>query len=549
MKNLFAMGFYRTVVFALAMLLLLLFFSCPLMGSSIGQPSGGEYRVPLASEPVTLDPVTCSDVYAINVAVNLFDGLVEFDKDLNVVPAIAKRWIISRDHRIYTFFLRKGVKFHNGREVTAEDFVYSFHRLLNPETNSPAGPLFSYVMGAKAFVDGKSKTVTGFSAPDRYTFKVELKEPFAPFLSILATANAKVVPKEAIDADFGFRPIGTGAFRFHSWDRGHSIILSKNNDYFREKARIDILRFRIYSNDQWDLIFSDFEKGLLDQAIIPRNKYDEIVANPHYTQNYQFISRPGLNLVYLGMNETVPPFNDVRVRQAISYAVDTETIVRQITRLGSVPAKSILPPGIAGFDPDYKGYSYDPREARKLLAQAGYPEGRGIAPIEIWTVSKSESVKNELLAYQKYFAKIGIQLIPKVSKNWKEFIQLINEKKAPMFYAAWYADYPDPDNFLYILFHSKSSTNRMAYHNPIVDRMLEEARHMTDYMKRVEMYRNIEKLVMGDAVVICQHINSFNCLLQPWVTGMNMSYLGPTYVPFRKVGIDHAKFAKYAIAQ
>lgn len=527
---------YRPIIFTLLALFIISGLGAvSTLESSTQKQYSGEFRVPLASEPVTLDPASFSDVYSINVGVNLFDGLVEFDENLNVVPAIARRWIISRDHRTYTFHLRKGVKFHNGREVTTEDFVYSFQRILDPETKSPAAPLFYYIKGAKAFREGINKTVDGLITRDSHTLIIELQEPFAPFLSILATANAKVVPKETMGPDFGKHPVGTGPFRFQSWVEGHAIILTANAGYFGDRPLVDLVRFRIYSNDQWEIIFSDFEKGFLDQAIVPKKRYDQVIKDPLYLKKNRLISKPGLNIVYLGMNGTIPPFNDVRIRKAVSHAVDTQAIVKQITGRGSVPAKGVLPPGIAGFDPNFKGYSYDPDKARRLLAEAGHPDGRGIPPIELWTVSKSQRVKNEILAYRKYLAEIGIQVIPKVAKNWREFVGLINAKKVPMFYAAWYADYPDPDNFLYVLFHSKSPTNRMGYHNPMVDDLLERARHETDYMKRVEMYREIERLVMQDAPIISQHINSYNCLFQPWVRNSDIGYLGPAYIPLRKL--------------
>ncbi len=529
---------YRLLLFQFSLLAVFIISGLGVV-STLASPSqkqrSGECRLPLASEPVTLDPASFSDVYSINVGVNLFDGLVEFDEHLNVAPAIARRWIISRDHRTYTFHLHKGVKFHNGREVTAEDFVYSFQRILDPETKSPAAPLFSYIKGAKAFREGLNKTVAGLITEDSHTLTIQLEEPFAPFLSILATANAKVVPKETMGPDFGKHPVGTGPFRFHSWEEGRAIILTANNGYFGDCPLVDLVRFRIYSNDQWEIIFSDFEKGLLDQAIVPKKRYDQVIKDPLYRKKNRLISKPGLNIVYLGMNGTIPPFNDIRIRKAVSYAVNTQAIVKQITGRGSVPAKGVLPPGMAGFDPNFKGYSYDPDKARSLLSEAGYPEGRGIPPVEIWTVSKSQRVKNEILAYRKYLAEIGIQVIPKVAKNWKEFVGLINAKKVPMFYAAWYADYPDPDNFLYVLFHSKSPTNRMGYHNPVVDELLERARHETDYMKRVDMYREIERLVMQDAPIISQHINSYNCLFQPWVRNADIGYLGPAYIPLRKL--------------
>ncbi|MBW2149496.1 MAG: ABC transporter substrate-binding protein [Deltaproteobacteria bacterium] len=516
---------------------LLLGFSYAALGADKAK-YGGQYRIPLASEPTTLDPAFITGIYAVNVALNLFDGLLEFDKDLNVLPSIARIWKISRDHRTYTFLLRRGVKFHNGREVTAKDFVYSFTRILSPDTGSPIASLFFNIQGAKKFHEGKTKAVSGLRAPDPYTLKIQLEQPFAPFLSILAMANAKVVPKEEIGPGFSRNPIGTGPFRFHSWESGREILLTANKEYFEGRPFLEMLRFRIYPNIQWEKTFNDFEKGLLEQSIIPSSKYDMITSNPGYTKRYTFISKPTLNLVYVGMNVTIFPFNDYRVRQAIYHAVDIEKIVRDITKRGSIPAKGILPPGIAGFDPRFKGYSYDPDRARQLLKDAGYPQGRGIPPIEIWTVAKAESVQKELRAYQKYLDDIGIRLVPKVAENWSEFIKFINEKKAPMYYAAWYADYPDPDNFLYVLCHSKSKTNRMGYHNPDVDELLEQARQEWDYMKRVELYREVEKLVMRDAPIICQHVNSFNYLFQPWVKGVQVSYLGAEYISFQNVWID-----------
>lgn len=500
--------------------------------------SGGDYRIPLSSEPSSLDPAYITDIYSLNVAMNLFDGLVEFDKDLNVVPAIARVWKISRDHRTYTFFLRKGVKFHNGREVTAGDFVFSLSRILSKETKSPVASLFFNIQGAKQFHEGTMPSVTGLRAVDPYTLKIELEAPFAPFLSVLGMANAKVIPKEELGPHFGTKPVGTGPFRYSTWVPGKEIVLTANRDYFAGRPFLDSLHFRIYHNIEWERIFSDFEDGHLDQSIIPSHKYDLILSDVRYRQHYKFISRPQLNLVYVGMNVNMFPLNDHRVRQAFSYAVDTETIVKEITKRGSIPAHGILPPGIAGFDPNFKGYTYDAERARKLLAQAGYPQGKGIPPIEIWTVSKSESVQRELQAYKRYLADIGVELIPKVASNWREFIKFIDERKAPMYYAAWYADFPDPDNFLYVLCNSKSRTNRMGYHNPEVDELLEQARRETDYMARIKKYREIQKQVMRQAPLISQHVNSFNFLFQPWVKGAEVSYLGAAYIPFRKVWIE-----------
>lgn len=516
--------------------------ACVLYGSSVWavpEPvSGGKYNIPLSGEPSSLDPAYITDIYAVNVANNIFDGLVEYDKDLNIVPAIADIWKIARDHKSYTFLLRKDIRFHNGRNVTADDFVFSFQRILDPATRSPVASFFLNIEGAKAFNEGTSDTVTGLVAKDPHTLLIRLEQPYAPFLSILAMANAKVVPKEAIGANFGKKPIGTGPFRFETWESGKGIILSANDKYFNGNPFLDTLYFQIYPNNELESIFNDFERGYLEESIIPSDKYEMIKTSADYAKRYNLVSKPLLNLVYIGINVTIPPLDNVKVRQAISYAVDIDTIVKEITKRGSIRAKGILPPGLAGFNPDFVGYTYNLDKAKQLLKEAGYANGEGIPPLEIWTFSKSESVQLELQAYQKYLKAVGITLTPMVADNWQHFLSLIDEKKVPLFYAAWYGDYPDPDNFLYTLCHSKSRTNRMGYSNPIIDQTLEEARREMDYMKRVEIYREAQRLIMSEAPIITQHVNSFNYLFQPWVKGVEISYLGGAYIPFRKVWID-----------
>ena len=213
---------------------------------------GGKYSVPLSSEPESLDPAFITDIYSVTVANNLYDGLVEFDKDLNIVPALAKIWKISRDRRTYSFQLRRGVAFHNAREVTADDFVYSLTRILHPETDSPVAPLFMNVRGAKEFHEGRAPSVSGLKAQNRYILKIELNHPFAPFLSILAMTNAKVVPKEVFKFEISRYAVGTGPFKYTSWQPGKEIILAANTDYYGGRPYLDTLNFRIYPNIEWE---------------------------------------------------------------------------------------------------------------------------------------------------------------------------------------------------------------------------------------------------------------------------------------------------------
>ncbi len=526
--------FRRTAVLIWAAMMLI---AVSAQGQALEGKRGGKYRIPLSNEPTTLDPALFSDIYSMAVAFNLYDGLVEFDEKLRVMPSIARRWKISRDRLNYTFTIRKGVRFHNGREVTADDFVYSFTRILSPELKSPAAWMFKKIKGAKAYNAGKARNVSGLTAKGPHTLRIELVKPYAPFLSIMGMPNAKVVPREAVGPGFGKRPVGTGAFRLTSWKKGEALEMAANDHYFNGRPFLDALYFKFYEGIEWEKIFKAFEEGKFDQSIIPSNMYDRMLAEIK-DKKYKIISSPGLNLVYVGMNSTMKPLDDPKVRRALNHAVDTKTIVRTITRRGSIPAKGILPPGIPGFDPRFKRYEYDPQKARDLLASAGYPEGKGIAPLEIWTVAKTQSVKNELLAYQKYFKEVGVELVPRTAENWKEFIRILNSKKVPLYYAAWYADFPDADNFLYVLCNSGSKVNRMGFTDPAVDSLLEAAREETDYLKRVSMYKEVEQLVKEGAPVISQHINSYNYVFNRDVKNLKISPLGMAFVPYRKIWLD-----------
>lgn len=495
---------------------------------------GGEYRAPLGLEPATLDPARYSDIYSMQVATNLFDGLVEFDQNLNVVPAIARRWKISRDHLTYTFYLREGVKFHNGREVTAEDFVYSFHRLLDPDIKSPAASLFLYIQGAKDYNDGTASNIKGLTTSSPSVLNIQLEEPFAPFLSILAMINAKVVPEEAVNEDFAKKPIGTGPFRFDSWQADQEITLIANESYFAEKPFLEKLRFRIYPKLNLEQMYLDYQAALLEHTEIPGDRYDQIMAGAAADDSSIIISKPGLNLAYLGINHKVKPFNDVTVRQAISYAVDTELVVREFIKKGSRPAQGILPPGIAGFNPEFRGYTHNPDKARELLAQAGYPAGKEFPTISIWTLSTSARIHQQLQVYQQHLTEVGLQSVIEVAESWQALLKAVEDNRANMFFVGWYADYPDADNFFYPLFHSQSNY-ALSISVPPADQMINQARTETDYQKRAELYRDIEKLIMDYAPIIPQHNNSNNYIFHSRLQGIEMGFLGITYFPYRKV--------------
>jgi peptide/nickel transport system substrate-binding protein/oligopeptide transport system substrate-binding protein len=491
----------------------------------------------LLGTPSTLDPAFVTDIYGRHIINQIFDGLVQFDAYLNVIPAIAEFWEASQDGRTWTFALRQGVTFHHGREVTAQDFVYSFTRLLQVNSPSPVAALFAHIEGAKEFTQGTTQSVKGLKAVDRYTLQMALEEPFASILAILGMTNATVVPQEEVERlgeRFGRAPVGSGPFKFVRWEPNQEIVLAANDRYYEGRPFLDGVAFKIVVGHRLEETFAEFLNGNLEETIIPSEKTDEVHVDPQY-RPYQRVRKPTLSLLYIGFNTQRKPFDDRRVRQAFNYAVNKEAIVREITKRGAVTAIGALPPGMPGYNPDLQGYSYHPEKAKRLLAEAGYPDGAGFPVVQLWSVDQAETTKAELAAYQRYLAELGVKVETHYAADWPAYKAMLEQGKLPMFRLVRMADIPDPDNFLAPMLHSASSTNYTFYRNPLVDRLLDQARKKLFYAQRIALYREVERLVMDDALWIAQNYFTFDYLYQPYVQGVEVSFLGNRAIPLKKI--------------
>lgn len=501
---------------------------------------GGVYRRPLGNDPATLDPARTIDIYSLSVSQQIFDGLVQFDQTLTVVPGLADFWRASRDGLTWTFNLRKGVKFHHGREVTADDVVFSLSRILDPRTRSGAADLFMSLRGAREFREGRARTVSGLVALDRHTVQMNLNEAFGPFVAVLAVGHAKIVPRDLVEQrsdTFGLQPVGTGPFKFGRWERSKEIVLTANPEYFGGPPRLDRIEFKIFPGEHSDAMHEEFQRGALEDTPLPTRDYRRIVADPSHI----YIKRPMLSLRFYGFNTQTKPFNDRRVRQAFIYAIDREEIHQQAVAGRFSFARGILPPGTQGFNPAVRGYPYDPAKARDLLAQAGYPGGRGLSPVAMWSGSKRDEIVREHEHMQKYLAAVGFETQIQYQTDWPAFSKLLSEGKLPVFLYAWYADIPDPDNFLFKLFHSKGSRNFFGYTSAEVDELLAQARNESDLQRRVERYRRAEQLVLDDAVVMPVWHFTYERLFQPYVRSIEVSGLGDPYIPLRKIWLERVR--------
>jgi ABC-type transport system substrate-binding protein len=493
---------------------------------------------------VTLDPARIADAYGRSVATQIFDGLVQFDSTLTIVPALARHWKASRDGLTWTFTLRQGVKFHHGREMTADDVVYSFTRLLDPAIKSGGADLFRGIRGAADFQAGRAPTVSGLTALDRYTVQVVLNEVPGSFASAAAVGHAKIVPRELVEQlkdGFGSQPVGTGPFKFLGWERNREIVLAANKDYFDGPPRLGRIVYKLYTGARVDAIYDDFKRGELEDAPPPTHlsaaDFRRVVADTSHV----YVKRSLQSVRFYGFNVNAKPTSARLVRQAVAHAIDREAITGDLYQGRVLTARGILPPGMFAYNPKLTGYAYDPQRARALLAQAGFPDGRGLTPITIWSSVREDRVLREHELIRKNLDAVGIKVDFQYETHWPAFSKQLNERKLPGFLYAWFADVPDPDSFLSKLFHSASPANVTGYTNPAVDELLTRGRRARDPLQRAEMYRKAEQLIMDDAPVFPVWHYVYERLFQPYVRDVQVSSFGDPYIPFRKVWLERPR--------
>lgn len=498
--------------------------------------TGGVYRAPLPWSPRTLDPAFSTDIYAVTLIQQIFDGLVQFDQNLNIIPALATSWTVSRDKLTYTFTLREDARFHNGRLVKADDFVYSFSRILDPNEQAGALSFFKRIKGAPSYRSGRSKQVEGLRALGGHTLEITLSEPFAPFMSVLAMKDSKVVPREELERlgeKFGLHPVGTGPLRLESWDN-NKIVLTANHEYYEGRPNLDRVVYTVYPGAQHQKVFEDFQAGYLEEAFVIGASRDKVAQ----TKIYQYYRKPSLSLMFYGMNCSFSPLNDVRVRQALNWAINKKRIISKVFNNQFVPAETILPPGMVGYMPENSSYDYDPEKARRLLAEAGYGPSQKMLSLSLLSASKSDVAQKELAMVTADLARVGVELQIEYETDWPTFEKALDQEEIQIYRYAWFADIPDPDNFLNILCGSEASYNFMRYSNPQVDSLLSQALAETNIIKRVSLYRDAERYILEDAPMVPFMYLTFESVFQPYVKGLEISALGAPYIPLKKIWLD-----------
>ena len=495
-------------------------------GSRTTTPAGtGQGTLNLADTgPITLDPATASDADSALYILQIFGGLVRLDQNLQVVPDIASSWDKSQDGKTYTFHLRQGVKFHDGKPVTSSDFKYSWERALNPATQSlTAGTYLNDIVGASDLLAGKTTQLAGVSAPDSLTLQVNITAPVAYFLDKMAYPTSFVVDKSnvASGANWWQHPNGTGPFKLQKWQQDQLVVLQRNDTYYGDKARLAQVSFQLNAGDPMNL----YQLGTIDVTYV-NPAYMGLVTDPGNSMSKELQAYPELSLYYIGFNTAVPPFDDANVRQAFCYAVDKAKVVALSTDNVMAPAYGILPPGMPGYNAGLQGLTFDPQKAKSLIAASKYGDVSKFPPVVLTTAGYGNDISGLLGGViAGWRENLGVEVTVRQLEP-QNFLYSLNQEKNNLFDQGWIADYPDPQDFLEVLFRTGAQYNTGGYSNPTFDSMLTSASVQPDVNARLKMYDDAESIVVGDAAVLPLYFGRSYVVVKPYVKNYALSPLG-----------------------
>jgi len=507
--------------YIVSLTLVLAFFLLSLAGCPL--PSGDSALRLWDAGPITLDPAIAADFSSYTYVVHIFSGLVRLDHELRTVPDIAESWEKSPDGRTYTFYLRQGVRFHSGREVKAADFKYSWERACHPDTGSgTAATYLGDIIGAGDMLAGKMGEISGVEVIDDYTLRVTIDAPRAYFLSKLAYPTAFVVDRANAESrtDWWREPDGTGPFKLKEWQAGEWLILERNETYYGDQAKVKHVVYYLAGPPM-----PMYELGYIDVVPVYGGYIHRVrdETSPFYAE---LAVTSELSLYYVGFNTAEPPFDDVNVRRAFSHAVDRERIAKLILIDMVNEARGVLPPGMPGYDEGLEGLDYDVEKAKELIAASRYGEASNLPPITMTVAGYGNHIPDYLGALiEEWQQNLGVEVSVRQLEPG-DFVYNLKQEKDEMFVLGWIADYPDPHNFLDILFLTGGENNAFEYSNPDLDVLLYQAAIEQDDTVRLTMYRQAEQMVVDEAPCLPLWHGANYILVRPYVTGYELGLLG-----------------------
>jgi oligopeptide transport system substrate-binding protein len=471
--------------------------------------AGGESTNPREYDPATTHGSGDKLVYS---------GLVSFDPNLNLVPELAESWDVSSDGTVYTFHLRENARFHDGTPVTAQDFIYSWERAADPATESDT--VLTYlgdIVGVKEMNSGAVEHISGLAALDDHTLQVTIDAPKQYFLLKLTYPTAFVLDQGNVESgDEWYRaPNGSGPYQLIEWVRFEHITYQANPDFYLGEPAIKTIVVKLFSGVGIRL----YESGEIDVAGV--SSYDvPRVLDPADPLSDEVHSTVDLCTSYVVFDASQPPFDDAKVRQAFTMAFDRQKFIDVVYNGVGIPAKGLYPPAMPGYSLELEGLAYDPAQARQLLAQSRYGGTQGLPAIVFTDAGIGNDAGAGVAAMaQMWEQNLGVTITIENLDPDKYYDLLYAGHHGQMFDYGWCADYPDPENFADVLFHSGTPQNLGNYSNPTLDTILEQARTEQDVEKRIQLYQQAEEIIVADAAgLFTMHSISY-VLVKPYVSG------------------------------
>jgi len=478
---------------------------------------------------INLDPAKEADIFLLE---QLYDGLIRLDKDLNIAPALAEYWTISPDGKMVTFYLRRGVQFHNGQELTSEDVKFSLERLLDSRVSSRYSLLFlDHVVGAREFWTGRVSSVAGFKAISRYVFEINWRNPYVSGLYLLSLYCCKVLPRDLVQArggQFFWKPVGTGPFLFSYWLRDPRLQImgvrfERNPRYFGGRPYLEAIEYSPFFN------LDHFRQREID--IIPFLSKDLGEADC-------LIQKEGsLEGVFLGMSCQNPPLDRPAMRQAVSLALDRRRIAQVATTSESVPQlmDNFIPAMLPGFTPAEKSWPSNLEEARQLLRREGFTDlGRLPSLIVYVKAPPREAFERLYRELQSQLEELGFRLS---LRHYRSSREVLAQSRPFLILIEWRLDFPDAANLIFPLFAGRSPQNLIGFSNALLDRWLEEADVERSWSKRIDYFRQAESLLYKEVPAVPLYTSLRRMAIQPYVRGVEVPPLGFSYLDTTKIWV------------
>jgi oligopeptide transport system substrate-binding protein len=460
----------------------------------------------------------------------IYSGLVSFETNLNLTPDLAESWDISADGTIYTFHLRTNAKFQDGRPVVAQDLIYSWERAANPATQSDT--ILTYlgdIVGVAEMHSGKAQHISGLKALDDHTLQVTIDAAKPYFLFKLTMPVAFVLDKKNVESgsDWYRTPNGTGPYKLTRWDSFKLMVYDANPYYYLGTPSIPQIVVELYTGVGINL----YESGEIDMTSVDSSDVPRVLdpADPLHADLHSGVS---LCTDYVVFDVTKPPFDDVKVRQAFSMAFDRQKFIDVVDNGVGIPAKGLYPPALPGYSPNLQGLSYNPQQARQLLAQSKYGGPQGLPAIVYTAEGFGNTAGADVAAMaQMWEQNLGVKITIENLEPDKYLDMLYSGQHGQIFSGGWCADYPDPENFADVLFHTGAQQNIGKYSNPALDAILDQARIEQDVPKRIQLYQQAEQMIVQDAPVLFISHDVSYMLVKPYVKGY---VLTPIDIPLER---------------